>query len=128
MKHWSLLPLQVQIYNSCRYKHGDVAIVFKRVLKLLSSGALTTLLLNSYSLLQTSPYQDLDAAVGGYNKKKHMCPHCGKAFEKRAHLQRHIRIHTGEKPFACHLCDYGAAQKVNLKTHLARRHKIFEKN
>ncbi|KXJ96112.1 hypothetical protein Micbo1qcDRAFT_231222 [Microdochium bolleyi] len=29
------------------------------------------------------------------------CPHCGRTFRRLEHLERHVRIHTKEKPFVC---------------------------
>lgn len=34
------------------------------------------------------------------SKKKLMCAICAKRFEKPSQLNRHVRIHTGEKPYA----------------------------
>ncbi|GFR11764.1 hypothetical protein TNCT_511631 [Trichonephila clavata] len=51
-------------------------------------------------------------------EKPYGCEHCGKRFRQKTILQQHIRIHTGEKPFVCELCDEKFSQKGNLQKHL----------
>nr|XP_057908770.1 zinc finger protein 236-like isoform X1 [Doryrhamphus excisus] len=48
------------------------------------------------------------------------CHHCGKAFKKPSQLVRHIRIHTGERPYKCTHCSKAFNQKVVLQTHMVR--------
>lgn len=45
------------------------------------------------------------------------CEYCGKVFAGQALLERHRRVHTGEKPFVCGVCGKGFAQKGNLQVH-----------
>ncbi|KAM3606965.1 uncharacterized protein V6R79_000139 [Siganus canaliculatus] len=58
-----------------------------------------------------------DGSLGIQNPKCHICVHCNAAFRTNYHLQRHVFIHTGEKPFQCSQCDMRFIQKYLLQRH-----------
>uniref|UniRef100_A0A3Q3MJ17 C2H2-type domain-containing protein n=1 Tax=Mastacembelus armatus TaxID=205130 RepID=A0A3Q3MJ17_9TELE len=51
-----------------------------------------------------------------------VCDVCGKVMKNKSSLARHSFIHTGRKPFACHLCDLRFNRRDNLQHHLSRLH------
>jgi hypothetical protein len=57
-------------------------------------------------------------------EQEYMCPEpgcpkgiIGKGFTNRSNLNRHMRVHTGEKPYLCEQCNKAFSQSNNLKVH-----------
>ena len=53
---------------------------------------------------------------------KFKCPVCPQVMAQKNDMNRHMRIHTGEKPFICGICGHAANRKFNLKTHMRKVH------
>lgn len=54
------------------------------------------------------------------------CYLCFKTFKTCWEVKRHMRVHTGEKPYQCHLCKYKSTQRGNLLTHYRNLHKLSQ--
>ncbi|XP_071431987.1 zinc finger and BTB domain-containing protein 17 isoform X1 [Pithys albifrons albifrons] len=71
-------------------------------------------------VLRSGTYSDRTESKA-YGSVTHKCEDCGKEFTHTGNFKRHIRIHTGEKPFSCRECSKAfsdpAACKAHEKTH-----------
>jgi len=51
-------------------------------------------------------------------EKTYKCHICTQAFCDASTLKKHLRVHSGEKPYACSICDKRFTQSGNLKRHV----------
>ncbi|KAH8358850.1 hypothetical protein KR093_002902 [Drosophila rubida] len=58
----------------------------------------------------------------------HRCVYCGKSLQSAASLAMHIRLHNGERPFACDVCPKTFKTNGALVSHQKRHLKLVEYN
>ncbi|KAI1726839.1 early growth response protein 1 [Ditylenchus destructor] len=52
------------------------------------------------------------------------CDCCGRYFSRSDHLRTHRRTHTDEKPYKCTVCPYSARRRDVLTRHMGTRHQM----
>ncbi|XP_061886115.1 zinc finger and BTB domain-containing protein 8B [Entelurus aequoreus] len=55
--------------------------------------------------------------------KLHKCPFCPYTAKQKGIMKRHIRCHTGERPFPCPMCGKRFTRQEHLRTHAVSVHR-----
>lgn len=78
----------------------------------------------AFSLPNKQSEYDIQLSEGLHKKEqksvktgKYVCQYCGRACAKPSVLKKHIRSHTGERPYPCIPCGFSFKTKSNLYKH-----------
>lgn len=72
------------------------------------------------NLNSSSPDEEPDMEVNYLTRL--MCNYCGYLGNNPAEVERHTKIHTGEKNYWCTCCDYKTIWRCDIKKHLEKFH------
>ncbi|XP_040293245.1 zinc finger protein 831 [Bufo bufo] len=109
--------------TSFAIENANLSVIFtpqpQTVLQKPPSQTITLNIMNNLPILNPNSPASLIGASPGKSKSigKHICAHCGRDCLKPSVLEKHIRSHTGERPFPCNICGISFKTQSNLYKH-----------
>lgn len=79
----------------------------------------TTLITTDVVIVSSSCQPEEDSSDSSATKKVFKCPFpgCGKEFQLKGNLKRHLNIHNGDKKFRCKFCGKDFLRKADMEVH-----------
>lgn len=56
-------------------------------------------------------------------ERPYKCPICGYGAMHSGTLKQHLQIHTRDKPYKCTICDYSSKRSYDLNRHIVLKHR-----
>ncbi|CAN9512189.1 unnamed protein product [Ophioblennius macclurei] len=117
----TLPALPAQPYHQPPAAVREPATLHLAVPSQYSKEAISFLTLHVASELQSQPGPCTAGAVNSSTRLKsagkHVCRHCGRDCMKPSVLEKHLRCHTGERPYPCTTCGVSFKTQSNLYKH-----------
>ncbi|XP_053570824.1 zinc finger protein 236 isoform X2 [Bombina bombina] len=111
--------------NSRKSRHGVITFTEEETAELAKIRPREGATISEKVLVQSaaekdriSEIKDKQAEMETEPKFANCCNYCPKSFKKPSDLIRHIRIHTGEKPYKCDECGKSFTVKSTLDSHV----------
>ena len=54
----------------------------------------------------------------------YICDVCGRIYSSKFSLERHVRCHTGERPYECDVCDFSTSYREHMQRHMMSVHLV----
>ena len=113
----------IVVHIDCNYI-STIKLLLSKIERLIKNYIKIFIMLWNFEVTKLTCYFQVEPIK--ISTGKWACPYCSKICTRGWLMSRHIKSHTGEKPYSCKFCPYSTIQKCNLKTHCLKSHGVSE--